>query len=709
MAEGSSSDADLLNKTISAGMVGTIKDALTTGALWLGVYFLGYFNLGIVWVVAPLAVVTAMATSAVASSSRHTRKEVELKKERVLARVQDVPAWVFFPDFERSEWLNKMLHQLWPLVELYVRNLLQHQVEPLVQESLGPMGLDTFQFTTVNLGDIPPRVGGVKTHRKNISRKEIIVDTEVTWASNCVISVDIGRKAATVNARLTEVFVHATARLVFRPLLRDFPLVGGLSVALLENPKIDFDLDGAASVADVPGISKLVKTIIIEQVAASIVMPNYLYFPLANDMPTKDPKCCQPLGVLRVELVQAVDLLRKDVSGYSDPYGTFMMSTVPSVTFKTGIVKRTLNPVWNSHGEFVVHDTKGTLNVEIWDWDQGKSDEFLGKLAVPMNELCQLNSGLDCFIGLDKVKSGKVRLRTDWLELSSDMSDYWSCREEVESKEGLNSALLMVYVDSCKQLPSRNVTNTTNKPCPYIIMSITSQDSQETAQVMYTKNPVFEQGFSFLVRNPDSDSLTLKVKDAKSKSDLGHLKIDLYGLMSYSGMEYNNQPFKLVDSGLHSTVRLHLKLMFTKKSSSNLPRTTRNSPPLEGEDVSLLVLGLSHDSDTLTVTVKSVQNVPSDYQASDSYVKIYLLPERESKKKAELAHLSKTSNNLSYGDQTFTFNLTKSEIEIKCLECTFNARQGLLKTFAPVGKTIVILSELELTTETSVKAFPLES
>ena len=25
----------------------------------------------------------------------------------ILSRVQDLPSWVFFPDFERTEWLNR--------------------------------------------------------------------------------------------------------------------------------------------------------------------------------------------------------------------------------------------------------------------------------------------------------------------------------------------------------------------------------------------------------------------------------------------------------------------------------------------------------------------------------------------------------------------------------------------------------------------------
>ena len=41
-------------------------------------------------------------------------------KEKILARIQDLPNWVLFPDFERSEWFNQILDQLWPSLEGFI-------------------------------------------------------------------------------------------------------------------------------------------------------------------------------------------------------------------------------------------------------------------------------------------------------------------------------------------------------------------------------------------------------------------------------------------------------------------------------------------------------------------------------------------------------------------------------------------------------------
>ena len=45
------------------------------------------------------------------------KTEKVVLKEKILARIQDLPNWVLFPDFERSEWFNQILDQLWAPLE----------------------------------------------------------------------------------------------------------------------------------------------------------------------------------------------------------------------------------------------------------------------------------------------------------------------------------------------------------------------------------------------------------------------------------------------------------------------------------------------------------------------------------------------------------------------------------------------------------------
>ena len=70
-----------------------------------------------------------------------------------MARVDEVPSWVYFPDRERSEWVNKMLKQLWPNLRVYISKMMVEQVEPIInQYSMAFIG--KLKFDEVDLGDI---------------------------------------------------------------------------------------------------------------------------------------------------------------------------------------------------------------------------------------------------------------------------------------------------------------------------------------------------------------------------------------------------------------------------------------------------------------------------------------------------------------------------------------------------------------------------
>ena len=116
---------------------------------------------------------------------------------------EDLPSWVFFPDKDRAEWMNTILKQvnyilfasliilffqLWPYVNNYVRGMLFDTVEPLVNDALKYVmmlsyfqlifffirgfKLNPFKFNKdrVFLGQVPPRITGIKVYDENTSR-----------------------------------------------------------------------------------------------------------------------------------------------------------------------------------------------------------------------------------------------------------------------------------------------------------------------------------------------------------------------------------------------------------------------------------------------------------------------------------------------------------------------------------------------------------
>lgn len=70
------------------------------------------------------------------------------EKDAILARVDEVPAWVFFPDKERVEWLNKFLKQIWPNVTVYSKKIMLEVIEPIMNQ------YGNLHFEEIDLGDI---------------------------------------------------------------------------------------------------------------------------------------------------------------------------------------------------------------------------------------------------------------------------------------------------------------------------------------------------------------------------------------------------------------------------------------------------------------------------------------------------------------------------------------------------------------------------
>ncbi|XP_049618207.1 rabphilin-3A isoform X1 [Syngnathus scovelli] len=89
------------------------------------------------------------------------------------------------------------------------------------------------------------------------------------------------------------------------------------------------------------------------------------------------------LSRLLVGVVRCVHLAAMDANGYSDPYVKIVLK--PDMgkkgKCKTQIKKRTLNPEFNEEFSFDIKHSelaKKTLDVSVWDYDIGKSNDYIG-------------------------------------------------------------------------------------------------------------------------------------------------------------------------------------------------------------------------------------------------------------------------------------------------------------------------------------------
>ncbi|XP_068430072.1 double C2-like domain-containing protein beta [Clinocottus analis] len=113
-------------------------------------------------------------------------------------------------------------------------------------------------------------------------------------------------------------------------------------------------------------------------------------------------------GRLMVGVVRCAHLAAMDSNGYSDPFVKICLKPDmgKKAKNKTQIKKKTLNPEFNEefgyeikHGELA----KKTLDISVWDYDMGKSNDFIGgcQLGIQAKGEC-LKHWYECLKNKDK-------------------------------------------------------------------------------------------------------------------------------------------------------------------------------------------------------------------------------------------------------------------------------------------------------------------
>ncbi|XP_038210993.1 E3 ubiquitin-protein ligase Nedd-4 isoform X2 [Zerene cesonia] len=92
--------------------------------------------------------------------------------------------------------------------------------------------------------------------------------------------------------------------------------------------------------------------------------------------------------LLRLKIIGAYSLAKKDIFGASDPYVRVELQKadgdVTLETFLTKTKKRTLNPVWNQEFVFRVKPQEQKLLIQVFDENRLTRDDFLGMVEVPL-------------------------------------------------------------------------------------------------------------------------------------------------------------------------------------------------------------------------------------------------------------------------------------------------------------------------------------
>lgn len=524
-----------------------------------GIWLVGYTRFSVSWLL--LALVLYVWKERHSSKKKHktaiAQQMARDEKSVILARVEDLPSWVNFPDVERVEWINKILDQMWPYIGEYVQEILRTTVEESIRTAM-PASLKSFKFSKIDMGDIPPRIGGVKVYSQ-LRRDEIYMDLELNYASDAEITVSIKG----INAGLKDLRLHGTLRVVMKPLINKIPMIGGMLVFFLNNPDLDFNLTSLANAFDIPGLSDMLHSIIQEQIANFMVLPNRFPIKMAEGIDLNKLRFPQPQGIVKVTVLEAKDLKRADISltgkGKSDPY---VVVKVGAKSEKTKVVDNTVNPVWNETFEMMVDSADGqVLYLDVFDEDPG-DDDFLGRVNMDLSKLREVGFQ-DEWLPLEETKTGLLHVSLTWLWLANDPLELdriiQKVTEENTDKEKTHSAILMVFLDSAFELPRGK--KSLSEPSPKAVLSV-GQQTQESTVKYDTNEPRWEQAFRFMVNNPNYQNLEIEMEDTKGGKMIGGTTIKLKDMLVAPEMILDQKfPIKTTESGSYVNLRLCLRVL----------------------------------------------------------------------------------------------------------------------------------------------------
>ncbi|KAF4462570.1 Extended synaptotagmin-3 [Fusarium albosuccineum] len=270
---------------------------------------------------------------------------------------------------ESAGFLNDIVAQLWPNINVAGGRMIKQIVEPML-ESMLPGPLSTLHFVKLDFGPTPIHLSHVDVHKTEL--EGIKLDMDLEWDGKCDFELD-GKMVPKI--------------------------IGAAQVAFINPPTLELDFTDAANIADFSLIDKTIRKVILDIIASMAVLPNRFLVKL--DSSNDYFKTYQHhLGVIRLTVGTATGitgpkksgakrLLEKLVKDVPDCYCEVNVGAEGE--WRTTTQKNKHDPEWNETHDFLVTDYDQCITIDVQDDDVG-SDDDIGIAATTVKQIL-LNGG----------------------------------------------------------------------------------------------------------------------------------------------------------------------------------------------------------------------------------------------------------------------------------------------------------------------------
>ncbi|GAA0141833.1 membrane trafficking regulatory protein [Lithospermum erythrorhizon] len=497
-----------------------------------------------------------------------------VEDSRKLLSPEYYPPWVVFSQRQKLKWLNQHLDKIWPYVNEAASEIIRSSVEPTL-EQYRPVLLASIKFSKLTLGTVAPQFTGVQI--MDGEKDEIIMELDLQWDANPSIILDIKtRVGVAIPIQVKNIGFTGVFRLIFKPLVDEFPCFGAVSYSLRENRDLDFTLKVVGGdISSLPGISDALEGTIRDAIEDSITWPVRKIIPiLPGDYS---------------DLEQAKDLTNKDLIGKSDPFATVFVRPVRAKRKNSKTINNQTNPIWNEHFDFVVEDVSTQhVTVRVYDDEGVQAAELIGCAQYPLKDLepgkvkaVWLKLVKDLVVQRDTKNRGEVQLELLYcpfgeenvfmkafdpdfrltelekaLKTDSDADNADPVAKYAEKKkEFIVRGVLSVTVISAQNLPAVDLMG---KSDPFVKIEMKKSDQKKKTRVLNdTLDPVWNQTFDFVVEDGLHDLLMVEIwdHDTFGKDKLGSCIMTLTRVI----LEGEIKDTFPLDGAKSGTIDLHLK------------------------------------------------------------------------------------------------------------------------------------------------------
>ncbi|CAM6123407.1 unnamed protein product [Calypogeia fissa] len=480
----------------------------------------------------------------------------ELDSKTLHSLLPEIPLWVKNPDYDRVDWLNKFIKDMWPYLDKAICNIIREQAKPYIEEYGPKFKLESIEFEQLTLGALPPTFVGVKVY--DTQEKELIIEPSLKFAGNPNIIVAVKAFGLKATVQLVDVQLFATPRVTLKPLIETFPCFSKIVVSLMEKPHVDFGLKLlGGDVMAIPGLYRIVQDIIKDQVANMYLWPKNLEISIVDDASA----ATKPVGMLYVKVVKAANLRKKDLMGKSDPYVKLYLGGGSAFAKVTRTIKNNLNPEWNESFKLIVSDPAiQALELHMYDWEKIGAHEKMGMQVIPLTDLVpeetktmtlDLRKTMDDNDPANQKQRGNITLELSYKPFKEDeMADIKEGDEDEEldkAPEGVpeGGGLLVVIIHEAEEVEGKHHTN------PFVRI-VFKGDEKRTKPIKKNRDPRWEHRFEWVLDEPPvNDRLHVEVMSKSFgltmhyKESLGYVDINLADVVNNKRI---NESYQLIDS-----------------------------------------------------------------------------------------------------------------------------------------------------------------